>query len=979
MKDKLIKSFFVLLFTTMVVSAQTQISGGNVSGVWTQANSPYMINGDINVDENTTLTIEPGVQVTFTGYYFFRVAGQLIAEGTSADSIYFNSVDGTNWGGIKFWKTDENNQPSSSIKYCHIEKASSGPGLFQFYGGLHYVNTDAHVSHSTFYNSMNIKVSNAGGEITDCNFRNVFSPMFLDSSATVEIRSCDFNSLGNPSIIAPAAIYAINNSEINLDSSIVRNQQNPGIYAEDCTANITNTVIQNCVVTVSGVKGGGVFFGNSVVNLKYVTLENNVSTTAGGGGYFDKTSGTFKNVIVRGNTATEDGGGLYFNAQNDWQNIYTAVLTNCLIVDNTSTGSNKRGGGVYFGTGTKCNGVFTNCTIANNNSESWGGISSSDAQPSTLLNSIVYNNGNNTEIQAGGLYTYSLIQGDYVGDDTASTNINNVDPLFRNASEGNYHLQSQSCGDFQTSPAIDAGHPAIEDFVLDCSTAGLGNKRSDMGAYGGADNWWDRSVNPPCYYTGEVSGVWDCDTIYVAGDIIVPSGETLEITSNVKKVRVLGPYQIKVEGRLIAIGSEEALPGFNDLQILFTGASWHGIFFNSINGAEEGTSVIKNCKFENADKTDMTYQGGGAINIYNSDSVTVEGCVFYGNNARLGGAMYIENSNAKVENCYFENNGIIGEEVQTESGGALYINNSEPSIRKLRFVNNYSTSGGGAMVLDNSSPTISNVLMIKNETNGLGGAVKLINGAAPKFVNVTVADNVAGTGGAFYTTESSNMNVINSILYGDTKPEIYAGGSANVEVTYTLVEEGSNEDFFGEGCLDTDPLFKMIEENYYYLKSFTCGDGEASPAIDAGHPDSTDAVIACGQGLGTVRADMGYYGGRYSMVLVGVEEEETGAIPTKYELSQNYPNPFNPTTTITYSIPSVIARSPANDGKQSIVNVALTVYNSLGQKIATLVNKEQAPGNYIVQFDASKLPSGIYFYTLRAGDFVSTKKMILMK
>jgi hypothetical protein len=80
-----------------------------------------------------------------------------------------------------------------------------------------------------------------------------------------------------------------------------------------------------------------------------------------------------------------------------------------------------------------------------------------------------------------------------------------------------------------------------------------------------------------------------------------------------------------------------------------------------------------------------------------------------------------------------------------------------------------------------------------------------------------------------------------------------------------------------------------------------------------------------------------------------------------------------------YSIPSVIARSTAMAGTQSVVNVALTVYNALGQKIATLVNKKQAAGNYTVRFDARDLPSGIYFYTLRAGDFVATKKMILMK
>jgi hypothetical protein len=72
-----------------------------------------------------------------------------------------------------------------------------------------------------------------------------------------------------------------------------------------------------------------------------------------------------------------------------------------------------------------------------------------------------------------------------------------------------------------------------------------------------------------------------------------------------------------------------------------------------------------------------------------------------------------------------------------------------------------------------------------------------------------------------------------------------------------------------------------------------------------------------------------------------IEQTQEKYLVKEFKLYQNYPNPFNPTTTITYSIPtsSVIARSPANDGKQSIVNVALTVYNALGQKIATLVNK----------------------------------------
>ena len=107
--------------------------------------------------------------------------------------------------------------------------------------------------------------------------------------------------------------------------------------------------------------------------------------------------------------------------------------------------------------------------------------------------------------------------------------------------------------------------------------------------------------------------------------------------------------------------------------------------------------------------------------------------------------------------------------------------------------------------------------------------------------------------------------------------------------------------------------------------------------------------------------------------LSGVKKEISPA--PSFRLSQNYPNPFNPTTTISYSIPAPSAMA----GKQSAVNVTLTVYNALGQKVATLVKKAQAPGNYTVQFDASGLPSGIYFYTLHAGNSIATKKMILMK
>jgi hypothetical protein len=101
-------------------------------------------------------------------------------------------------------------------------------------------------------------------------------------------------------------------------------------------------------------------------------------------------------------------------------------------------------------------------------------------------------------------------------------------------------------------------------------------------------------------------------------------------------------------------------------------------------------------------------------------------------------------------------------------------------------------------------------------------------------------------------------------------------------------------------------------------------------------------------------------------------------IPLVFSLEQNYPNPFNPNTTIRYTIPNVIA----NEVKQSQM-VTLKVYDILGNEIAALVNEEQPAGKYEVEFSTSSgirnLTSGIYFYQLKAGEFMETKKMLLLK
>ena len=98
--------------------------------------------------------------------------------------------------------------------------------------------------------------------------------------------------------------------------------------------------------------------------------------------------------------------------------------------------------------------------------------------------------------------------------------------------------------------------------------------------------------------------------------------------------------------------------------------------------------------------------------------------------------------------------------------------------------------------------------------------------------------------------------------------------------------------------------------------------------------------------------------------LLSVSDEPN--ISSNYILLPNYPNPFNPSTKISYSIPSTS-------------KVTLKIYDILGKEVAILVNEEKSLGEYEVEFNAADLPSGIYFYQLKAGKFIQTKKMVLLR
>ena len=103
-----------------------------------------------------------------------------------------------------------------------------------------------------------------------------------------------------------------------------------------------------------------------------------------------------------------------------------------------------------------------------------------------------------------------------------------------------------------------------------------------------------------------------------------------------------------------------------------------------------------------------------------------------------------------------------------------------------------------------------------------------------------------------------------------------------------------------------------------------------------------------------------------TVLITGVEKPDDKTLPKEFNLYQNYPNPFNPSTTIQFALP-----------KESFTK--LEIFNILGEKVITLVSEMLSPGAYKYKWDAGRYSSGVYFYRITAGNFIQTKKLLLMK
>ena len=224
-------------------------------------------------------------------------------------------------------------------------------------------------------------------------------------------------------------------------------------------------------------------------------------------------------------------------------------------------------------------------------------------------------------------------------------------------------------------------------------------------------------------------------------------------------------------------------------------------------------------------------------------------------------------------------------------------------------------------------------------------------------VSVMVDDNRGGS-----DTLNWTIQVINIPPPVNNLPQ-FVGSWPDTLVVYR--DSTYNWDFLFQD-IDGDTLFTIPGDIGVPGLTLLPGSGVGEvTAIVTGSPTDTGWYTA----LVSVKDEHGALGTLQFVVHVDfvTSVEPLPGIPTAYSLAQNYPNPFNPVTTIEYSLPHAGV-------------VELKIYNLLGQEVEVLVNNEYQPiGVYEVSFDASILPSGIYFYRLQAGSYTQTQKMVLQK
>ena len=756
-------------------SGGMEIPAGNVSGTWSQANSPYYIDGDIQVGINDSLVIEPGVKVIFVGYYRMTVGenASLIAEGTESSWIEFTALDKhTGWNGLRFIDSGNDDR----LKHCYISysRKTYDPATWKgdedtYGGGLYCRNSNPTIANCKITNN----VGTRGGGIA------------------WQSRSC-------PLII---------NTLIANNSAIGGCPQGGGIYCYGGMYEVSSPIMTNCTV-VNNLPDGVYTSGGPILYLTNTIVWGNCPYQITK--YHSEPIVWFCNV--------QDGYAAEGNIEAD----------PCFVEPSLGVGADYDGLSANWAIQSSSACINSGIIEANELSLPATDLAGNPRIYSNIIDIGAYEN--QSELPLITTVPSSFVDMGFIHIDTNSTRDVNV----INAGEIDFKIHSLNIHS-GTNNAFSIMNP-IRDYTL---LAGESirvelqfNPEQEMQYTGTLHIYSDSSncahkqislrgvgVTGTIIPAGPVSGTWTKaeSPFSIAGDISVAEGKKLTIEPGVV-VKFTGHFGLTVgyHATLHAIGTEAD-------NIVFTATDtdegWFGIrFINS-----ENDDILRYCRIEYSKKPktggggDQNLMGGGifcwcimrpefGMAIYSSP--TIDHCLIANNHAHYGGGIMI------VRNIDREDIG---------RPPALITNNV--------IVNNSSGTDGGGIYLNQAWATVSNNIIANNSGSWSGGIATW--GGCPSFINNTIVNNrpngllLGGPnpGCALNPLVKNNIIWLNEIYMCDYKDII----PTDYDICYNSIQGG----WEGEGNINADPLFVDTDNGDFHLQAgspcIDSGDNTAVP------------------------------------------------------------------------------------------------------------------------------------------------------
>jgi hypothetical protein len=774
-------------------SGGTEIEEGDVSGTWTDANSPYFISGDIEIPEDGELVIEPGVKVLFVGPYSMTIGenARLASEGNENNPIEFTTLHkDLGWGGLRFLDSGDDD----ILIHCSISFAKKGAGLVTSYYYLYGDESE----------------DSCGGAI----YCYASSPTITNCKIT--------NNIGDKG----GAIYCIESYPVVSNTLIANNAslgsapQCGGICTEGWGAPeiINCTIVNNLPGGIFTVSGDGVDMTNSIVwgNERYqIETDESVPVVS-----FCDVQGGYPG---EGNI---DADPCFFDPSAGVGIDYDGANANWTLQSSSPC--------INSGTET----YFPETDLAG-----------SQRVYSDIVDLGAYEN--QSDLPLITIAPAGTVDAGFVALDTESTimlditntgkvdlqvndlSISDANGVFSIVSGVENHLLAQG-----ETVQVEIGFTPTEErsysgSVYINSTSNTPNKQIALKGVG---------VSGTIIEGGEVSGTWKIeDSPYtVTGDISVPRGRTLTIEPGVV-VKFASHFGLTIGYRatLRARGSETE-------HILFTAMDteegWFGIrFVNS--GADD---VLQHCTVEYAKKPYNAGSGyldllGGGILCCSSweaepsygvpSNPTIDHCLIANNYALSGGGiMCMDESEAEITN-----NTIVDNEAFMD-GGAIYISDASPTIANNVIAHNSALDSGGILTWY-GTPSIINNTIVHNRPNGLYlGPTPYVWGSEN---GQPVLNNIIW------------QNEIYMSLY--VYPEDYDIRFNNIQGSWKIEDEDEEEEEEKEeedksGNISVDPCFADPDNRDYHLKSqggrwdpagqSWVQDDITSPCIDTGDPDT---------------------------------------------------------------------------------------------------------------------------------------------